>query len=98
MTDIIHHYIFLKDDNHWNLQDAKRLLEERNADYTDIEESDTLICFNTKNKKEDTSSLRLLPLTPLVFLLLEDLGDEEPGEEKLQCNDPECDKTLCQKI
>ena len=107
MAELICHYLFLKDDDHWNLEDAKRLMIEHNLKYVDIEETKEIICFNTGNLRdagEDT--LRLLPLTPLVFLLLKDVGEEDEVDETLEkymrktglvCNVQDCDKTLCRE-
>jgi hypothetical protein len=93
--DIIHNIIFLKEKEHWNLEDAKMLLDEHNIEYKDYEETDDVICFNrdapnVKNAVSD--NLRLLYLTPLVFLLLTDLGedDDEKLTEQLQIDLEKC--------
>jgi len=104
MADIIHHIIFLKEDKHWNAHDAMRLLEEKQIEYVDYEETDEVICFNTDKKSPDTKRLRLLPLTPLVFLLLTDLEEENEKEDLMDnymetfnkfCKVNDCDKTIC---
>ena len=93
--DIIHNIIFLKEKQHWNLEDAKLLLDEHKIDYKDYEETDELICFNRdvpKNEDAVSENLRLLYLTPLVFLLLTDLGedDDEKLTEQLQIDLEKC--------
>jgi len=93
--DIIHHIIFLKEKQHWNLDDAKLLLENHNIEYKDYEETDELICFNRdipENENAVSKNLRLLYLTPLVFLLLTDLGEDDDDKvaEELKIDLEKC--------